>query len=55
MNHHIQCPEHLILTKLPVPPTAIRPTVIVNETTTNEDDLTAKLSDIILLNNKIQK
>ena len=49
-------PEDLILTRLIVPPLCIRPSVITDlKTGTNEDDLTVKLTEIIFLNNVIQK
>ena len=49
-------PEDLILTRLIVPPLCIRPSVVTDlKTGTNEDDLTMKLTEIIFLNDVIQK
>lgn len=47
-------PEDLVLTRLPVPPSCIRPTVISDENT-NEDDLTILLSETNLLADVIDK
>uniref|UniRef100_A0A6G1S4K2 DNA-directed RNA polymerase subunit n=1 Tax=Aceria tosichella TaxID=561515 RepID=A0A6G1S4K2_9ACAR len=47
-------PEDLILTRLPVPPSCIRPTVVSDENT-NEDDLTILLSETNLLADVIEK
>lgn len=47
-------PEDLILTRLPVPPSCIRPTVVSDENT-NEDDLTILLSETNLLTDAIEK
>lgn len=47
-------PEDLILTRLPVPPSCIRPTVISDENT-NEDDLTILLSETNLMVEVIEK
>lgn len=49
-------PIDLILTKIPVPPSCIRPSVLNElESGSNEDDLTIKLSEIIVVNDLIQK
>ncbi len=49
-------PEDLILTRIPVPPSCIRPSVINElDTGSNEDDLTIKLSEIIFVNDIITK
>ncbi|CAG2111312.1 unnamed protein product, partial [Medioppia subpectinata] len=49
-------PEDLILTRVAVPPSCIRPSVINElETGTNEDDLTIKLSEVIFVNDIIAK
>nr|CAB3265029.1 DNA-directed RNA polymerase III subunit RPC1-like [Phallusia mammillata] len=49
-------PEDLIVTRLVVPPLCIRPSVVTDlKSGTNEDDLTVKLTEIIFLNNVIQK
>jgi len=47
-------PEDFILTRIPVPPSCIRPTVISDENT-NEDDLTILLSEVIQLAANIEK
>ncbi|KAK6019697.1 RNA polymerase Rpb1, domain 5 [Ostertagia ostertagi] len=49
-------PNDLLLTKIPVPPACIRPSV-PSETGSGstEDDLTVKLAEIILINNVLQK
>ena len=44
----------MILQRILVPPLCIRPTVEVDASTTNEDDLTTKLTEIVFLNNVIQ-
>jgi len=46
-------PEWLICTVLPVPPPAVRPSIIEENGQRREDDLTHKLSDIIKTNNNI--
>ncbi|XP_013774384.1 DNA-directed RNA polymerase III subunit RPC1-like [Limulus polyphemus] len=49
-------PEDLILTKIAAPPLCIRPSVVSDlKSGTNEDDLTMKLTEIIFLNDVIQK
>ncbi|KAF9412429.1 hypothetical protein HW555_009098 [Spodoptera exigua] len=49
-------PEHLILTRLPVPPLCIRPSVVSDiKAGTNEDDLTMKQSEILLINDVISR
>lgn len=47
-------PEWMICTVLPVPPPAVRPSIIEENGQRREDDLTHKLSDIIKTNNNIQ-
>ncbi|XP_048486238.1 DNA-directed RNA polymerase III subunit RPC1 [Plutella xylostella] len=47
-------PEHLILTRLPVPPVCVRPSVVSDiKAGTTEDDLTMKQSEILLINGVI--
>ena len=46
-------PEEFIWTYIPVPPVCIRPSV-AQDTTTNEDDLTVKLAEIVKLNTLIR-
>lgn len=49
-------PQDLILTHIPVPPACIRPSVLNElESGSNEDDLTIKLSEIIFVNDVIEK
>ncbi|CAH4038171.1 DNA-directed RNA polymerase III subunit RPC1 [Pieris brassicae] len=49
-------PEDLILTRLPVPPLCIRPSVASDmKAGTNEDDLTMKQSEILLINDVIAR
>lgn len=47
-------PTDLLVTNIPVPPVPIRPSVAVSASTTNEDDLTVKLAEIIQLNKLIK-
>lgn len=47
-------PEDFVLTRIPVPPSCIRPTVVSDENT-NEDDLTILLSEVIQLAANIEK
>ena len=47
-------PEWMICTVLPVPPPAVRPSIIEDNGQRREDDLTHKLSDIIKYNNQLQ-
>ena len=46
-------PEWLICSVLPVPPPAVRPSIIEENGQRREDDLTHKLSDIVKTNNNI--
>jgi DNA-directed RNA polymerase III subunit RPC1 len=56
MNPERGMPMDLILTRIPVPPTCIRPSVISElKAGTNEDYLTMKLSEIALNNSTIFK
>ncbi|KAK7113132.1 DNA-directed RNA polymerase III subunit RPC1-like [Littorina saxatilis] len=56
MNNSVNRPEDLILTRIFVPPLCIRPSVISDlKSGTNEDDITMKLTEIIFLNDVIQK
>eukprot|EP00960_Hanusia_phi_P034511 751125-Hanusia_phi.AAC.1 len=47
-------PEWLICTVLPVPPPAVRPSIIEESGQRREDDLTHKLCDIVKFNNMIK-
>ena len=56
LNADYARPEWMILTVLPVPPPAVRPSVSVdgtNQGMRSEDDLTYKLSDIIRANSNV--
>lgn len=56
MNAQCGRPEDLILTRIPVPPLCIRPSVVSElKAGTNEDDVTVKLTEIIFLNDVIQR
>lgn len=56
MNPERGKPKDLILTRLPVPPLCIRPSVVSElKSGTTEDDLTMKLSEIIFINDVINK
>ncbi|XP_050732253.1 DNA-directed RNA polymerase III subunit RPC1-like [Eriocheir sinensis] len=56
MNQEFSHPKDLILTRLLVPPNCIRPSVISElKSGTNEDDITVMLTEIIFLNNLINK
>lgn len=49
-------PVDLLTTRVPVPPVCIRPSVISElKAGTNEDDLTMKLTEIMLINDIIKK
>lgn len=55
MNRECTVPQDLILTRIPVPPICIRPSVASDlKAGTNEDALTMKLSEIIFINNVLQ-
>ncbi|KAJ2944679.1 hypothetical protein O0L34_g4036 [Tuta absoluta] len=56
MNVKLSRPEDLIVTRLPVPPLCIRPSVASDiKAGTNEDDLTMKQSEILLINDVIAR
>jgi DNA-directed RNA polymerase III subunit RPC1 len=49
-------PRDLLLTRIPVPPVCIRPSVVSDlKSGTTEDDITMKLTEIIFLNEAIRK
>ena len=50
-SHPLDC----LVSHLVVPPSTIRPTVQVNYSTTNEDDLTIKICEIIEVNKELKK
>ncbi|OXU26333.1 hypothetical protein TSAR_003123 [Trichomalopsis sarcophagae] len=55
MNPQCSVPRDLILTRIPVPPISIRPSIVSDlKAGTNEDNLTMKLSEILLINEAIQ-
>ncbi|KOB67105.1 DNA-directed RNA polymerase, partial [Operophtera brumata] len=56
MNAKKTRPDDLIITRLPVPPLCIRPSVVSEiKAGTNEDDLTMKQSEILLINDVIAR
>ncbi|XP_043579114.1 DNA-directed RNA polymerase III subunit RPC1 isoform X2 [Bombus pyrosoma] len=56
MNSECALPKDLILTRIPVPPICIRPSVVSDlKAGTTEDHLTMKLSEIVFINDVIQK
>lgn len=56
MNPQHGHPKDLILTRVPVPPVCIRPSVVSDlKSGTNEDDMTVKLTEIVFLNDVISK
>jgi DNA-directed RNA polymerase III subunit RPC1 len=56
MNPQHGHPKDMILTRVPVPPVCIRPSVVSDlKSGTNEDDLTMKLTEIVFLNDVIVK
>lgn len=56
MNPECSLPKDLILTRIAVPPISIRPSIISDlKAGTNEDNLTMKLSEILLINDTIQR
>jgi len=48
-------PEWMIITVLPVPPIAVRPSILLETGIRSEDDLTHKLVDIIRTNEKLRE
>ena len=56
MNPESSVPKDLILTRIPVPPISIRPTIVSDfKAGTNEDNLTMKLTEILFINDAIQR
>jgi len=55
MNSELCNPEDLILTQMPAPPVAIRPSIAVSATCTNQDDLTMSLANMVRINTDIEK
>jgi DNA-directed RNA polymerase III subunit RPC1 len=54
MDLNLCKPTDVLITHIPVPPVPIRPSVAVSASTTNEDDLTVKIAEIIQLNKLIK-
>lgn len=48
-------PDWMIITRLPVPPPQVRPSIMMDAVHRGEDDLTHKLADIIKYNNDLRK
>lgn len=48
-------PDWMVITVLPVPPPAVRPSIAVTGSSRGEDDLTHKLADIIKANANVRK
>ncbi len=48
-------PEWMIFTVLPVPPTTVRPSILVETGIRSEDDLTHKLVDIVRVNERLRE
>lgn len=52
----LNTPVDMLFTRMPVPPVIIRPSVVADlKGGTNEDDLTIKLTELIMLNTCLQK
>lgn len=47
MDTNLCKPIDMLITHIPLPPVPIRPSVAVSTSTTNEDDLTVKMAEII--------
>jgi DNA-directed RNA polymerase II subunit RPB1 len=54
-SRHWCRPDWLMCTVLPIPPPQVRPSVMQDNNQRSEDDLTAKLSDIIKANKELHK
>jgi len=48
-------PEWMVITVLPVPPTVIRPSILIETGIRSEDDLTHKLVDIVRTNERLRE
>jgi DNA-directed RNA polymerase subunit A' len=48
-------PEWMVFTVLPVPPTAIRPSILIETGIRSEDDITHKLVDIVRTNERLRE
>ncbi|PVU89228.1 hypothetical protein BB561_005480 [Smittium simulii] len=54
LNPSLARPEWFIMTVMPVPPLAVRPSIQMDATRQSEDDLTYKLNDILKANIRVQ-
>ncbi|MEM4658003.1 MAG: hypothetical protein QXX77_06220, partial [Candidatus Methanosuratincola sp.] len=54
LDSQIARPEWMVLTVLPVPPSAVRPSITLESGIRSEDDLTHKLVDIIRINERLK-
>ena len=54
LNRYWCRPDWMICTVLPIPPPQVRPSVIQDNNQRSEDDLTHKLNDIIMTNQRLQ-
>jgi DNA-directed RNA polymerase III subunit RPC1 len=55
-DNKLQNPINVLLTRIVVPPVCIRPSVVSDlKSGTTEDDITMKLSEIVLVNEAIRK
>jgi DNA-directed RNA polymerase subunit A' len=55
LNPDCSRPEWMVLTVLPVPPVAMRPSITLESSIRSEDDLTHKLVDIIRINQRLRE
>ncbi|NHJ47474.1 MAG: DNA-directed RNA polymerase subunit A' [Asgard group archaeon] len=55
INPEFARPEWMVLTVLPVPPVAMRPSITLESSIRSEDDLTHKLVDIIRINQRLRE
>jgi len=53
MNSRFSRPEWSILTKLPIPPVTMRPSITLETGERSEDDITHKLGDIVRINQRL--
>lgn len=52
----VKHPADLLLTRIPVPPVCIRPSVVSKSRAgTTEDDITVKLTEILLINDILKR
>jgi DNA-directed RNA polymerase subunit A' len=54
-NSKLARPEWTVLTVLPVPPIAVRPSITLESGVRSEDDLTHKLVDIVRINDRLRE